>query len=102
MVPDMAWIPQGHVLNMVRVRISYIRSEMLNTTQHNTLPILKYPGIIARKPQEKYQVSTRVSYRSYTDTLGLYKYPSIIAHIPHNCLITMVRMKRWIASSIRL
>ena len=44
---DTAWTRQGHAIDTVGTRILHIKSQVSDTIRHNTLPILKYPCIIA-------------------------------------------------------
>ena len=41
-----AQIRQGHTIDKARTRILHIKSEVMDTIGHDTLPILKYPCII--------------------------------------------------------
>lgn len=46
MMPNTTWIQQTHTMDTKGTRISHIKSEESNKIRHDTLPILKFPGII--------------------------------------------------------
>lgn len=51
MMPDAAWIRQGHAIYMAEGWVLHIKNEVSDTLQHGALTILKYLRVIMQLPQ---------------------------------------------------
>lgn len=52
-------------MDMAGTPILHVKCEVPDMTQHNTLPILKYPNIIARKSYKDWIDGEKVIVRDY-------------------------------------